>query len=216
LSGHNFQQVNETMNSVIEVINKRRSIRAYEPKPVPKDIINTIIEAGNQAPSQGREVNDSFKFQPWRFVVVEDAVFRQQLVETTMPFWKQMIDSMKETHPQLYKNITTLYDALPEPKDLVYHYAPVIIFVIGPPSYAVSCALACENIMLAATSLGLGTCYVGFGMMVKGNAEVVQALELTESERIYGPILLGYPRDDPKVRFMDQHHTYVEPTIKWI
>jgi hypothetical protein len=133
-----------------------------------------------------------------------------------MPFWKQMIDSMKETHPQLYKNITTLYDALPEPKDLVYHYAPVIIFVIGPPSYAVSCALACENIMLAATSLGLGTCYVGFGMMVKGNAEVVQALELTESERIYGPILLGYPRDDPKVRFMDQHHTYVEPTIKWI
>jgi nitroreductase len=216
LSGHNFQQVNETMNSVIEVINKRRSIRAYEPKPVPKDIINTIIEAGNQAPSQGREVNDSFKFQPWRFVVVEDAVFRQQLVETTMPFWKQMIDSMKETHPQLYKNITTLYDALPEPKDLVYHYAPVIIFVIDPPSYAVSCALACENIMLAATSLGLGTCYVGFGMMVKGNAEVVQALELTESERIYGPILLGYPRDDPKVRFMDQHHTYVEPTIKWI
>jgi nitroreductase len=204
------------MNSVIEVINKRRSIRAYEPKPVPKDIINTIIEAGNQAPSQGREVNDSFKFQPWRFVVVEDAVFRQQLVETTMPFWKQMIDSMKETHPQLYKNITTLYDALPEPKDLVYHYAPVIIFVIGPPSYAVSCALACENIMLAATSLGLGTCYVGFGMMVKGNAEVVQALELTEGERIYGPILLGYPRDDPKVRFMDQHHTYVEPTIKWI
>jgi nitroreductase len=204
------------MNPVIEVINKRRSIRAYEPKPVPKDIINTIIEAGNQAPSQGREVNDSFKFQPWRFVVVEDAVFRQQLVETTMPFWKQMIDSMKETHPQLYKNITTLYDALPEPKDLVYHYAPVIIFVIGPPSYAVSCALACENIMLAATSLGLGTCYVGFGMMVKGNAEVVQALELTEGERIYGPILLGYPRDDPKVRFMDQHHTYVEPTIKWI
>jgi hypothetical protein len=70
--------------------------------------------------------------------------------------------------------------------------------------------------MLAATSLGLGTCYVGFGMMVKGNAEVVQALELTEGERIYGPILLGYPRDDPKVRFMDQHHTYVEPTIKWI
>jgi nitroreductase len=204
------------MNPVIEVINKRRSIRAYEPKPVPKDIINTIIEAGNQAPSQGREVNDSFKFQPWRFVVVEDAVFRQQLVETTMPFWKQMIDSMKETHPQLYKNITTLYDALPEPKDLVYHYAPVIIFVIGPPSYAVSCALACENIMLAATSLGLGTCYVGFGMMVKGNAEVVQALELTEGERIYGPILLGYPRNDPKVRFMDQHHTYVEPTIKWI
>ncbi|MHC4638956.1 MAG: nitroreductase family protein, partial [Planctomycetota bacterium] len=38
------------MNPVIEAINNRRSIRSYEPKPIPKDIINTIIEAGNQAP----------------------------------------------------------------------------------------------------------------------------------------------------------------------
>jgi nitroreductase len=41
------------MNSVIKAINNRRSIRAYEPKPIPKDIINKIIEAGNLAPSTG-------------------------------------------------------------------------------------------------------------------------------------------------------------------
>ncbi len=110
----------------------------------------------------------------------------------------------------------TLYEALPEPKDMVYYSAPVILFVIGPASYAVSCALACENIMIAACSLGLGSCYVGFGMMVKGNADVVQALELTDGERIYGPILLGYPKDIPEARALDQHDTYVEPKIKWI
>jgi len=38
------------MNQVIEAISKRRSTRAYEQKPVPKKIISTIIEAGNQAP----------------------------------------------------------------------------------------------------------------------------------------------------------------------
>jgi nitroreductase len=70
--------------------------------------------------------------------------------------------------------------------------------------------------MLAATSLGLGSCYVGFGSMVTGNTEVAQALEVTEKERIYGPILLGYPKDDPNVRFMDMHSTYIEPQIKWI
>jgi nitroreductase len=59
-------------NPVIEAIHNRRSIRAYEPRPIPRDIINTIIEAGNQAPSQGREEKGEILFQPWRFVVVED------------------------------------------------------------------------------------------------------------------------------------------------
>ena len=215
------------MNPVIENINKRRSIRAYESKPIPRNIINTIIEAGNQAPStmgmvkvnagiKIREPELLLRFQPWRFVVVQDAEFKQKLIETALPIWKKFIESTKETDPELYKNVMTLYKALPEPKDLVYYSAPVIIFIIGPISNAVSCSLACENIMLAATSLGLGSCYTGFGMMVKGNAEIVQALELTEGERIYGPILLGYPKDDPRKHFMDQHKNYVKPTIKWI
>jgi nitroreductase len=143
-------------------------------------------------------------------------MFKQQLVETAMPIWKRFIDTIEETQPKLYENIMKLYQLKPEPKDMVYHSAPVILFVIGLKANAVSCALACENIMLAATSLGLGSCYVGFGMMVTSNAEIVQALELTEKERIYGPILLGYPKDDPNVRFMDSHSRYVEPRIKWI
>jgi nitroreductase len=204
------------MNPVIEAINKRRSIRAFEAKPIPREIINTIIEAGNQAPSTMGMVKGVLRFQPWRFVVVEDPAFKQQLLQTALPIWKKMIVSMKEMDPEVYENVMTLYEAMDEPKDMVYHDAPVILFVIGPISNAVSCALACENIMLTATSLGLGSCYTGFGAMVKGNAEVVQALELTDDERIYGPILLGYPKNAPEKRFMDQHKNYVDPTIKWI
>jgi len=206
------------INPVIEAIHSRRSVRAYELKPIPRDVINTIIEAGNQAPSRGREEKGrkEFVFQPWRFVVVEDPEFKQKLVETTLPIWKKGTESMKEKHTEIYEKAMMLYEARPEPKDIVYHGAPVILFVIGLATHAVSCALACENIMIAATSLGLGSCYVGFGAMVKGNADVVKALELTDGERIYGPIVLGYPKDDPKVRFMDQHKSYVEPMIKWI
>lgn len=211
------------MNPVIEAINNRRSIRSYDPKPVPKEIINAIIEAGNQAPSTmgmvKGEISDSellLRFQPWRFVVVTDPEFKQKLFETAFPIWKKMIESMKEMDPELYEKVMTLYEAMPEPKDLVYYSAPAILFVIGPISNAVSCALACENIMLAATALGLGSCYVGFGAMVKGDADVVTALELTDGERIYGPILLGYPKDTPEKHFMDQHKSYVDPKIKWI
>ena len=204
------------MNPVIEAINKRRSIRAYQSKPIPKNILNTIIEAGNQAPSTMGTMKGTVRFQPWRFVVVEDPTFKQQLLETVTPIWKKFMENMKEMDPTLYENVMTLYEMLPEPKDLIYYSAPAILFVIGPKANAVSCALACENIMLAATSLGLGSCYTGFGSMVTGKTEVVQALELAENERIYGPILLGYPKDAPEKSFMNQHDNYVEPTINWI
>ena len=204
------------MNTVIEAIGKRRSIRAYEPKPISRDVINTIIEAGNQAPSTMGMVKGGLRFQPWRFVVVENPEFKQKLLQTALPIWKKMTGNMKAMDPELYEKVMTLYNAMDEPKDMIYHDAPVILFIIGPISNAVSCALACENIMLAATSLGLGSCYTGFGAMVKGNADVVKALELMDGERIYGPILLGYPKDAPEKSFMNQHKNYVEPTIKWI
>ena len=207
------------MNPVIEAIHNRMSIRSYKPKPVPKDIINTIIQAGNQAPSRGREEEKDgkkiFSFQPWRFVVVQDQKFRQKLVQITLPFWKTMTESIKETHPEIYENVMKQYEAMPEPKDMVYYSAPVIIFVVGLKGFDVSCALACENIMIAATSLGLGSCYVGFGAMVTGNADVVEALELKDNERIFGPILLGYPKEEPSA-LASIRAKKKEPIIKWI
>ena len=203
------------INPVIEAIKKRRSVRLYEPKPIPRDIINTIIEAGNQAPFSSEK-----RFQPWRFVVVENPEFKQKLVQTTLPIWKKFMENTKETHPEIYEIGMTFYDAIDEPKDMVYYSAPVILFVIGPARNATCCALACENIMIAATSLGLGSCYVGFGAMVTGDADVVQTLELTDDERIYGPILLGYPKVEPSARVANALASMgpkkKEPMIKWI
>jgi len=201
-------------NPVIEAIKNRRSVRGYEQKPVPRDMINMIIEAGNQAPCMGSQEKGVI-FQPWRFVVVEDAEFKKKLFQTTFPIWKQSMESIKEALPESYENAMKLYEVMDEPKDMVYYSAPVILFVIGPADNAVSCALACENIILAACSLGLGSCYVGFGSLVTGNPEVVQTLELKDNERIYGPILLGYPKDEsPEARAIRWKKK--EPRIKWI
>ena len=202
-------------NPVIEAIYKRRSVRAYDPKPIPGDVLNMIIEAGNQAPFVSEK-----RFQPWRFVVVEDREFKQKLVQTTFPIWERFMEGMKETSPDLYEMGVMIYEAMDEPKDPVYYSAPVIVFVIGPTRNATCCALACENIMLAATSLGIGSCYVGFGAMVTGNDDVVQALELGEDERIYGPILLGYPKENPSNELADALNKIgpnkKEAEIKWI
>ena len=203
-------------NPVIEAINSRRSTRAYEPNPIPKEIINTIIEAGNRAPSQGR-VEKGKKdplFQPWRFVVVEDPKFKHKLIQVTLPIWEKSQEQAKQLFPEWFEKAKRLQEVMDEPKDMVYYSAPVILFVIGLAEYAVSCALACQNIMIAAQSLGLGSCYVGFGSLVKGDAEIVQTLELAENEQIYGPIVLGYPKDIPEARAMLSKKE--EPKIKWI
>ena len=203
------------MNSVIEAITNRRSIRAYEQKPVPHEIINKIIEAGNQAP-----FTSSTASQPWRFVVVENEDLKQKLLQTAFPFWKQTIEPLKETQPEIYKMASCLYDAMEEPKDVIYYNAPVILFVIGPATNPFSCVLACENIMLAAHSLDLGSCYVGFGGMVKGNPEIVQALELKDNEAIYGPIVIGYPKVNPTPAVAEALKSIAPnknaPQTKWI
>ena len=107
-----------------------------------------------------------------------------------------------------------------EPKDLVFYSAPVILYVLGPAKNNIGCAMACENIMLAAVSLGLGSCYVGFGAMVTHNPEVVEKLELKDGERIYGPILLGYPKENPSERqvraFAELRQKKKEPIVKWV
>lgn len=203
------------MNQVIETIKNRRSIRSFDQKPVPTDIISAIVEAGNQAP-----YTSVTRSQPWRFVVIQDAEFKQKLRQITFPFWKQATEGMKQAYPELYKMAMNLYEAMDEPKDVVYYNAPVIIFVIGPADNAVSCALACENIMIAAQSFGLGSCYTGFGSMVKGNNEVVQALELKDNEAIYGPILIGYPKTDLNEAvasaLLSIGPCKKEPATKWI
>jgi hypothetical protein len=76
------------------------------------------------------------------------------------------------------KRLTSLpaderYDELEDP---VYYSAPAVIFVIGSGLYASdSCPLACENLMLAALSLGLGTCWVKLGSLITDNPEIAGA-----------------------------------------
>jgi nitroreductase len=173
------------LNQVLEVIKKRRSWRAFEAKPVSKKLIENVLDAGNEAPS-------GMNSQPWRFVVVESAAFRKRLFDAAYPKWRRVYED-------LMKNPASAEDATKygRMKDPVYYSAPIVVFVIGKG--AVNCALCCENMMLAAESLGLGSCYVYFGSLIKDDPEIVNELELGEKDEIYGPILLGYPKGEPEV-----------------
>jgi nitroreductase len=189
------------MNSVIDAIKQRRSVRAYEPAQVSVESVGLIIEAGNEAPS-------AMNSQPWRFVVVQDRETKKKLLRAALPNAKKILDLTKDTDPERHAAIMKRLD---EQEDPVYYSAPVVIFVIGSGRYADhSCPLACENMMLAAHSLGLGSCWVGFGSMVADDPEIVSLLDLQEEEKIYGPILIGHPKVYP------DRPPKKAPVTKWV
>jgi len=189
------------MNPIIEAINTRRSIRSYDAKPVPKDVLNEVLKAGNEAPS-------AMNSQPWRFVVIQDAEAKRKLLGAALPQAKKVTEAVKDVDPDRYEAIKKRYAELPDP---VYYSAPAVVFVIGNGRYAAhSCPLACENMMLAAHSLGLGSCWVGFGAMVTEEPDVRSLLDLQEGDAIFGPILLGYPKGET------QRPPKKEPKVKWI
>jgi nitroreductase len=189
------------MNAIIAAINARRSVRSYQSRPIPLDVVKAVIDAGNEAPS-------AMNSQPWRFVVIEDGQAKTKLLGVALPNAKKILEQMKESDPARYEAITKRLNELPDP---VYYSAPVIVFVIGSGRYAQhSCPLACENMMLAAHSMGLGSCWVGFGSMVTDDLEVKRILDLAEGEMIFGPILLGYPVGYP------ERPPKKAPVVKWV
>jgi nitroreductase len=189
------------MNEVIKNIKTRRAVRSYDPRPIPRDLLKSILDAANEAPS-------AMNSQPWRFVVVEEKESKRKLLQAALPQAKKITEMVKDADPERYEMIKKRYAELPDP---VYYSAPTIIFVIGSGRYAAhSCPLACENMMLAAHSLGLGSCWVGFGSMVTEDAEARRILALNDDESIYGPILLGYPKGETA------RPTKREPKVMWI
>ncbi|MEW5801683.1 MAG: nitroreductase family protein [bacterium] len=184
---------------LIEAIMERRSVRFYEPKPVPRDIMQTIIQAGNLAPSGANA-------QQWRFVVVENEDFRKKLADLALPRYKRWI----ENAPEQFKAMRAEIDAVAH--DPVYYSAPAIVFIIGTGMTAdYDCPMVCENMMIAATSLGIGSCWVFFGQLVLNDQEVRNSLGLVEGEKVYGPILLGYPKEN-----LPERASKKDPVIKWL
>ncbi len=146
---------------VFEIIRKRRSIRLYEEKPVEQEKLNRVLEAGRLAPSADN-------CQPWRFVVAINDEVKEKLRASYDEEW--------------------------------FVSAPVIIIGCAVPKegwvrmdgqeyWMVDVAIAMQNMILVATELGLGTCWVA-----DFDEEAARkALKLPPSVRVVAMTPLGYP-----------------------
>ncbi|KDR95755.1 Nitroreductase [Peptoclostridium litorale DSM 5388] len=171
------------MNSVIETIKNRRSIRKYMPDQLKEDEINAIIEAGLYAPSAHND-------QPWHFTVIQDKELMRQI----------SIDS-KEAVKKVSKNATLQKMASNEELDIFYG-APTIIVVSGEEKAmmpTIDCAAATQNMLLAAESLGIGSCWNGLAAFLfqgEGGDEYAKKLGLSQGYQPYYAVALGYKVSD--------------------
>ena len=173
---------------VLEAIKTRRSVRRFKPTPVPGEILERVLEAARWAPSWANT-------QCWRFIVVRDARLKAELAAT-------LRGRPVEDTAEAGKNAAT--DALLQ--------APLVIvacaemgksgYFQGGPStdksdwYMFDVALAMQNLVLAAHSLGLGTVYVG--LFDARKAAVI--LKVPDGFSVVAMTPLGYPDQEPRTR----------------
>jgi nitroreductase len=149
----------------LELVRKRRSIRRYSPAPLSKDALETVLEAARLAPSSGNT-------QCWRYVVVTDRDIKRKLAEAGEAFVEE---------------------------------APAIIVACADPAtshrragldyFLVDIGISFEHLILAATGLGLGTCWIG-GF---DEETVKKILGVPDEIRVVAYTPLGYP-DEKKGR----------------
>lgn len=170
-------------NEVIKTIMSRRSVRKYLDKPVEHEKLELIARCGIHAPNGMNQ-------QPWAVRVVENADFIQG---TTAAFKKANPEQVKRDAG--FKNM--------------YRNAPNIIVVATPRGRGqVDAGLMGENMILAAQSLGLGTCCLGGPVRFLQTDEAckpyVAKLNLPENYEICYILAVGYPDETPEAKPRDE------------
>jgi len=164
----------------------RRSVRNYLDKTVPDDVLAKILKAGAMAPS----ARDA---QPCRFIVITD---RKKMM------W--LSDKVKDKAGALGIG-ARLVERMKLKEDILFYGAPLLILIVAEKTdwTETDCALAAQNMMLQAYGLGLGSCFIGFANMLAEDLETMRQLGLKESQRLYCPVIFGYPKEWPKAKDRD-------------
>ncbi len=173
----------KAVNSVFENIYARRAVREYKPDDIPDRIIKELINAGIYAPSALNE-------QPWRFVVIQDRVLIKKCSDRAKKLWLESIRSPVTDEDR------ELVEIASDPEFNIFYDAPLLVLIFARPgtdSPEFGCALAAENMMLAARSLDIGSCWVGMGSILGSDKELMREIGAPEDHRLMSQLIFGYP-----------------------
>jgi nitroreductase len=153
---------------VFMAIEKRRSIRTYKETEIEAEKIDKILESARIAPSAANR-------QEWKFIVVKDSNTRKKLEKAAMG--QKFVTEAPVT---IVACSTESERVMP----------------CGQYAYTVDLSIAVSFMILEATELGLGTCWLGAFQ----ENEVKEVLDIPEEIRVVAMFTLGYADEDPSSR----------------
>jgi nitroreductase len=174
------------MNEVIKNMLTRRSIRTYKEEQISDEQLNTLIEAAKYAPSGGNS-------QTSRFTVVQNKEKLEELNSLVRESFKHL-----EVEEKTYRSKKSGKKASENDDYKFYYNAPTLIIVSNDREYSncmADSAIALENILLAAHSLGLGACFVNQLTWFCDDKNVRKALMgigIPENYVVCGAAVVGY------------------------
>lgn len=173
------------MNETLKAISNRRSTRSYKEKQIRDSELNDILEAAIAAPN-------AVGIPKWHFTVVQDKDLLERIVE-------DVIEAIKKSNNKF------LIDVVNIPNHHSFHHAPTVIFISGDinsPYCQYDCCAATENILIAAESLNIGSCWIGTFLSLfaseKGE-EYKKELGIPEGYNLINAVTLGYKQTENAV-----------------
>lgn len=184
------------VKAVRESLIYRRSVRTFNSQPIPKEILDNLIEVAKHAPSGSN-------WQNQRFLVITDPSEIQKVgkIRFVWPYKAAKIDKIKQSHPA----------------GILGHGAALILVFAdasrndarGNGEYYIwesletqNCAASVQNILTLATAYGLGSCWVSasekmnYNRMLSGQSwrAALSSYDIPDFYKIQGVVVLGYPR----------------------
>jgi nitroreductase len=208
-------------SAIDQAIRDRKSIRVFRPDPVPRQVIEEILDVARWAPSGSN-------IQPWRVTVVggerADTLRRRLEEAASVRTWTEtQTTAMQERIAN--GPMAWILDCVDEPiweflagGSMRFFDAPVALLVSFSGKKGTSAPAGIPafvtTLMLAAHARGLGTVWLGWPM---GQAEVVrEEFELPEDEQASAFIALGYPDPDAPVNQARSTRYEVDAFCRWI
>jgi nitroreductase len=176
----------DTKLDTMSAIYQRRAVRSYTDEKIEKATIEALLDAAVQAPT-------ALHREPWAFVVIQNKERLRQYSDRA----KSLLLAEQKATSFFQAAEPRALAVLSDPNFNIFYDAGTLV-VVGckarGPFVEADCWLAAENLMLAATARGLGTCCIGFAVGVLNTPEVKRELGIPEGGAAVAPIILGKPK----------------------
>ena len=185
----------------------RRSTRAFKGDPVPREVMERLVEAGTHAGTASNAQTEGF-------IIVQDRELLAELEGTVIevmwaklkllgnPLGRKLAgirfgSEMAERSARYYERFKAVRGR-GEARGLVLRNAPALVAVHGERTNRLArenCAIAARNMEMLAKSMGLGTCWAGFLLIAAGfSNKIARRLGLAGERNIYSAFMVGYPK----------------------